>query len=152
MSNLVCHKKNTHLMANQSLPYFCGICNKSFAERDHLRIHEQEKHSSDTKGVYSRMSSFNPIVGQISCMAPSSSAGYVPNADTLSTATVTSSHSNHKIEAAASNDGVTHKNCQMIFERTNNHFIFSKLNAIVLPQKIGEKNLTRIRKLYVIFI
>lgn len=141
MSNLVCHKKNTHRATSA---FYCQYCEMQFSRAETLASHEMEVHLRPAR---------NPN------MSPLETQSQLVQSQMEETDSFLADENNNDIEVVVCDDLKTdhtpicqapktqapptvtppvvgNRNCQMVYEKTENHRFFSKFSVIELPQKI----------------
>lgn len=158
MSNLVCHKRNAHRVTTvPAYPRYCPYCAMQFETPEQLASHELEMHYRpavnnlsvlETETQLVRVNTFIDDVDpmkDIEVLVDDNDNDVKPHLMfgqsiplDLSSGTLALNRN------ALDNDPMIcpelaknmQKNCQMVFERTENHIFFSKFSVIELPQKI----------------
>lgn len=137
-SNLVCHKKNVHLLRVDATVN-CQYCEMQFNSGDDLANHELEIHARPSANNLA----FSPMEIGGDQVDPMLDIEVVIKDESLDLSVGTPLCP--KIEPPASQEAAfapdalppgQRSNCQMVFERTEDHVFFSKFHVIHLPQRI----------------
>lgn len=151
MSNLVCHKKNTHRVA---AAFYCQYCEMQFSRAETLASHEMEVHLRPARNL-----NMSPLETQAqlvrSQMDETDSFLDDEHNNDIEVVVCDDLKPEHEIldhvhtfqapktptpppppVVAVTPPVVGNRNCQMVFEKTENHRFFSKFSVIELPQKI----------------